>query len=193
MTGYIFLTLLTLNLSLGGSERERKQRSTQRILQKSSIHCRLGKCRPYYRGICRPSPSSRGLGFERDRVHRWRRSGWYVIYSSQLLFVRPQNNFLFFYSHTIIGSIVATIQSIFYGGLTTGIFSIFQSIGATAVLPGATAVAGASTALGAGVSSLIKMQRSLGDDGQGGCERGEDDATVACPPSPPNIVRSKSL
>ena len=61
------------------------------------------------------------------------------------------------------------------------------------MLPGVTAVAGASTALGAGVSSLIKMQRGLGDDVQGGCERGEDDAAAACPPSPSNLVLSNSL
>jgi hypothetical protein len=61
------------------------------------------------------------------------------------------------------------------------------------VLPGATAVAGASTALGAGVSSLIKMQRGPGDDGQDSCEHEEDDATAARPPSPPNQVLSESL
>ena len=60
------------------------------------------------------------------------------------------------------------------------------------MLPGVTAVAGASTALGAGVSSFIKMQRGVGDDGQDDCEHGEDDATAGCPPSP-NLVRSKSL
>lgn len=64
------------------------------------------------------------------------------------------------------------------------------------MLPGATAVAGASTALGAGVSSLIKI---LGDDGQDGCEPGqdgseheEDDATAARPLSP-NLIPSQSL
>ena len=99
----------------------------------------------------------------------------------------------FYYSNTIIGSLAASIQSVFYGGLTTGIFSICQSIGATAVLPGATTVAGASTALGAGVSSLIKMQWGRADDGKGDCERREGDATAAYPPSPPNLVLSKSL
>ena len=96
--GYISPTLLTPNFSLGGSERERK-RSPQRILQKSSIYCRLRKCRTYYRGLCRPSPSAGGHGLERDRVHRRRCFGWYVIYSLQLLFVRPQNNFLFLLEH----------------------------------------------------------------------------------------------
>ncbi|EDR04685.1 uncharacterized protein LACBIDRAFT_303989 [Laccaria bicolor S238N-H82] len=86
----------------------------------------------------------------------------------------------------LAGSLAATIQSILYGGLTGGLFSIFQSIGATAVLPGVTAVAGASTALGAGVSSLInlKMQRGMGEDGQDDREDGEDDPIATRPPSP---------
>ena len=95
MTGYIFLTS---NYSIGGSERERKQRSTQRILQKSSIHCRLGKCRPCYRGSCRPSPSARSHGFKRNRVHRRRCLEWYVIFCNlriNCFFVLLKHNYRF--------------------------------------------------------------------------------------------------
>ncbi|TFK24328.1 hypothetical protein FA15DRAFT_619484 [Coprinopsis marcescibilis] len=49
------------------------------------------------------------------------------------------------------GSIAAILQSAIYGGGTTGIFSIFQSIGATAVLPNAGGLIASASALTAGV------------------------------------------
>jgi len=52
------------------------------------------------------------------------------------------------------GSIAATIQSIVYGGMTGGIFSLLQSAGATMILPSAgTIFAGAATT-GAGLAVM---------------------------------------
>ena len=44
----------------------------------------------------------------------------------------------------ILGSVAALLQSPIYGGLTTGIFSILQGIGATAVISPVAAVIGSA-------------------------------------------------
>ena len=51
-----------------------------------------------------------------------------------------------------IGSIAATVQSIVYGGLTTGIFSLLQSAGATMVLPSIGTLLTGVAATGAGIA-----------------------------------------
>ncbi|TEB29244.1 hypothetical protein FA13DRAFT_1815388 [Coprinellus micaceus] len=53
------------------------------------------------------------------------------------------------------GSFAAFVQSIFYRGATAGIFSVLQSMGATAVLPATGAIAGGMSAVGAGIASLV--------------------------------------
>jgi hypothetical protein len=59
-----------------------------------------------------------------------------------------------FNSQTALGSIATGIQSSFYGPLTTGVFSSFQYLGATAVVaPPATLVSG-SGAIAAGIGCL---------------------------------------
>ncbi|RXW20924.1 hypothetical protein EST38_g4944 [Candolleomyces aberdarensis] len=63
------------------------------------------------------------------------------------------------------GSFAALIQSIFYRGATAGLFSILQSAGATAVMPAAGAIAGASSAIGAGVASLLYGSKKDSNNG----------------------------
>ena len=59
----------------------------------------------------------------------------------------------------ISGSLAAAVQSAVYGGFTTGLFSVFQSIGATAVVSAGSLIGGGTTlAAGAGILA------SNGDD-----------------------------
>jgi len=53
------------------------------------------------------------------------------------------------------GSLAASLQSLFYGGFTTGVFSMLQSFAATSVAVSAASVATASTAVGAGLGSIV--------------------------------------
>lgn len=52
------------------------------------------------------------------------------------------------------GSLAAAIQSIFYGGATGGVFSLFQMLGATLALPAIEGVVFAAAAAGAGTRLL---------------------------------------
>jgi hypothetical protein len=54
-----------------------------------------------------------------------------------------------------LGSLAAALQSIFYGGATTGLFSILQSIGATAAVPAAGAVIASAGAVGTGIAGFF--------------------------------------
>lgn len=72
------------------------------------------------------------------------------------------------------GSLAAALQSIFYGGATTGLFSIFQSLGATAVLPAAGTVIASASAVGTGIASYFSG---------GGDDAGENDETAPPPAS----------
>ncbi|TFK23716.1 hypothetical protein FA15DRAFT_670184 [Coprinopsis marcescibilis] len=53
------------------------------------------------------------------------------------------------------GSFAAALQSIFYGSATTGLFSLLQSIGATAVLPAAGTIIASVSAVGTGIASYV--------------------------------------
>ena len=54
----------------------------------------------------------------------------------------------------ISGSIAAGIQSVFYGGMTTGLFSVCQSVAATAVAPSLASVVSAAGSAAAGATLL---------------------------------------
>ncbi|KAJ3501931.1 hypothetical protein NLJ89_g9118 [Agrocybe chaxingu] len=66
------------------------------------------------------------------------------------------------------GSIAAGLQSVFYGGATTGLFSLCQSIGATAAAPTlASAVSAAGTVV---AGATILGSDSKGDEAEDGSE-----------------------
>jgi len=72
----------------------------------------------------------------------------------------------------ILGSVAAGVQSVVYGGFTTGIFSVCQSIGATAVVStnllfggGASVLAGTGM-LATGYNALPKDEKSSSDSEQ---------------------------
>ncbi|PPQ99350.1 hypothetical protein CVT26_014013 [Gymnopilus dilepis] len=75
-----------------------------------------------------------------------------------------------------IGSLATTVQSMFYGGATSGLFSICQSIGATAVSASAGTVISAVGSVVAGVG-LIKNGGEGGGEDAGSPKDGEDDPT----------------
>lgn len=85
------------------------------------------------------------------------------------------------------GSLAAALQSIFYGGATTGLFSILQSVGATAVLPAAGTVLASVGAVGTGLASLFSGKEEEG-------HRDEASEEVSPPPpyspGPPDRVAS---
>jgi len=75
------------------------------------------------------------------------------------------------------GSLAASIQSVFYGGATTGLFSLLQSVGATAAAPAApAAVATIVTAVGsiAAGAVLAGQGDKPGDDGGALASDGSD-------------------
>ena len=80
------------------------------------------------------------------------------------------------------GSFAAFVQSIFYRGATAGLFSMLQSAGATAVMPAAGAIAGASSAIGAGIASLVYGSKQ---DPSNGSPDSSQPSTDAPPPSYP--------
>ena len=102
---------------------------------------------------CYPSWGRRGISFTRsgdwDIERHWvwcRRSrSWSVL--SLLL----RKDFLTKNQHHDTGSVAAAAQSAIYGGATGGLFSILQSIGATAVAPSLLTVLAGS---GAGVAGI---------------------------------------
>ncbi|PPQ64822.1 hypothetical protein CVT26_002654 [Gymnopilus dilepis] len=67
----------------------------------------------------------------------------------------------------LAGSIAASLQSIFYGGATGGIFSALQSFGATAAIasPVVLAIGGTGLAIGAGCLLWSWWKRRGGNDG----------------------------
>jgi len=76
------------------------------------------------------------------------------------------------------GSIAATIQSVFYGASTGGLFSIFQSIGATAVVAPPLALGLGVAAIGTGLACHV-LSNQGGDSnpeegGSSGDNAGED-------------------
>jgi hypothetical protein len=64
-----------------------------------------------------------------------------------------------------LGSIAAGLQSTFYGGMTTGLFSACQSIGATWVIGSGSVISGIGS-LAAGATILGSSSRKIesGDD-----------------------------
>ncbi|EAU83179.2 hypothetical protein CC1G_07861 [Coprinopsis cinerea okayama7 len=79
------------------------------------------------------------------------------------------------------GSIAATIQSIFYGGATTGLFSILQSIGATAAAPTVGSMIASASAVGAG-AVMVSGSSEEPDGDEEEESSGDDSADVQGPP-----------
>ncbi|KAF9645331.1 hypothetical protein BDM02DRAFT_3120353 [Thelephora ganbajun] len=89
------------------------------------------------------------------------------------------------------GSIAATIQSIVYGGVTGGLFSLLQSAGATMVLPSVGTIFAGAASTGAGiaimkgesVSTSEILTDSIARGHQPGGDDGSDDDGDGKPPS----------
>ncbi|KAJ2912403.1 hypothetical protein MD484_g8010, partial [Candolleomyces efflorescens] len=82
------------------------------------------------------------------------------------------------------GSFAAVIQSIFYRGATAGLFSMLQSAGATAVMPAVGSIVGATSAIGAGVASLVYGHGSKKDSEGGSSDSSEESSDSPPPPYP---------
>jgi hypothetical protein len=73
------------------------------------------------------------------------------------------------------GSLAAGIQSLVYGASTGGLFSIFQSIGATAVVAPPVALILGGVAVGTGIALAISGRGNDDNTGGGGRNDGGDD------------------
>ncbi|KAF9475349.1 hypothetical protein BDN70DRAFT_883831 [Pholiota conissans] len=78
------------------------------------------------------------------------------------------------------GSFAAAIQSVFYGGATTGLFSACQSIGATAAVASGSAITSSIGAVAIGTSIL----RFGNDKGDCNSKPGHDDTSTNIAPPP---------
>lgn len=58
-----------------------------------------------------------------------------------------------------IGTLTAALRTIVYGSATTGLFTVFQTIGRAAVLPAAGAVMASASAVGAGIASVFSDEK----------------------------------
>ena len=63
------------------------------------------------------------------------------------------------------GSIAASIQSVFYGGATCGVFSVLQSVGATIAAPAVGSVLTAATTATVGGGLIVKAAREGSGNG----------------------------
>ena len=74
----------------------------------------------------------------------------------------------------ISGSVAAGVQSAVYGGFTTGIFSVCQSIGATAVVSAGSLIGGA-TSFAAGAGILARNRNDHPDDEDSSSDSDQDE------------------
>ncbi|KAL0573364.1 hypothetical protein V5O48_008583 [Marasmius crinis-equi] len=118
-----------------------------------------------------PSSSSQQTASRKNKLLARMAGGGLIAGGSSVLLptagIATLNAVGFTSSGVAAGSLAAGIQSLVYGGATTGLFSVCQSIGATAVLASPVGIVLATGAVAAGAGCFVASKIRENGDGKG--------------------------